>query len=358
MGKPDLVLVGKKINEKRNVWIPIEFKSTQNLLVPFEKEGIVTRYNTAVTNMSALAEQLTEAQKANDDIYRTKEWSNIAHPVGQLFGYMGANQSRYGVLSSGTRTYFMYVNDEGSPLISDAWLVGKVNYLRAWCYFFKIAHAAEESRDGSDGVALGDNNQHDAGVGNGSGPSESNKRICTGDSGSSTEGSQGKAVSRTTAFTTSPSSTIPVINCEDFELLDQIGHGNNQVYLALWKNQKIAVKVFDIYKDYEWFEKEVRAYDHLQAVWGILVPKPHFISNMSGAVALLGMQLGRDPNSDDKGFAEEHACLFSKLLQDHDFDHLDTDRGNVIYIPDDQGKERLVAMDLEHHEILGRDRQR
>ena len=74
---------------------------------------------------------------------------------------------------------------------------------------------------------------------------------------------------------------------------------------------------------------------------------------MYGTIALLGMQLGREPNSSDENFDSERALLFSKLVHEYDFDHLDTDWGNVIYIPDGEGKERLVAMDLESHEILG-----
>jgi len=74
---------------------------------------------------------------------------------------------------------------------------------------------------------------------------------------------------------------------------------------------------------------------------------------MYGALALLGMQLGRDPNISDEHFNQEHDLLFSRLLREHGFEHLDAARGNVIYIPDGQGGERLVAMDLESHEILG-----
>jgi hypothetical protein len=181
LGHPDLVLVGKRLNDEKkpNIWIPIQFEATHNLLLPFEMEDLVTRYCNGVQAMIRLAEMQTEAPRANGNINRPVGWSNIAHPVGQLFGYMDVNRSRFGVLSSGTRTYFMYVNDEGLAHISNAWLVGKENYLRAWCYFVKIAHAAEpwtdphrgeridhtpgttatkaeESRDGSDGVALGD----------------------------------------------------------------------------------------------------------------------------------------------------------------------------------------------------------
>jgi len=305
-GYPDIVLIGEKGKDNNPRYIPIEFKSTHNLLVPFQMD---TR-----------------------------------QPLSQLFRYMIVNNSRCGVLSSGTRTYFLYVNEEGTLLISDAWLVGKENYLRAWSYFFQLARAAEpwvgpeipngqnfgdrpekpqESRDSSAGDASGDNHQDD---------------------------DPGAVLSKTT-FTTSPSSIIPLVNCEEVEFVRELGRGNHQVRLARWRGREIAVKCFDMLKNYDWFEREVRAYDHLRDVWGELVPEPYFISDMYGALALLGMQLGRDPNSSDEHFDREHDLLFSRLLDDHGFEHLDTARGNVIYIPDGQGGERLVAMDLESHEL-------
>jgi hypothetical protein len=332
-GNPDLALVGKDIEGETNIWVPMEFKSTQNLLVPFQMDTIVFRYNQA------------------DEGKGTPIWSNIGQPLSQLFNYMIVNNSRCGVLSSGTRTYFLYVNEEGTLLISDAWLVGKENYLRAWAYFFLVARAAEpwvgpeipngrnfgdhpekphESRDSSAGDASGDNHQDD-------------------DPGSD---GPGALLSKTT-FTTSPSSIIPLVNCEEVEFVRELGRGNNQVRLARWRGREIAVKCFDMFKNYDWFEREVRAYEHLRDVWGEMVPEPYFISDMYGALALLGMQLGRDPNSSDEHFDREHDLLFSRLLHEHGFEHLDAARGNVIYIPDGQGGERLVAMDLESHEILG-----
>jgi hypothetical protein len=281
-------------------------------------------------------------------------WANIGEPLSQLFGYMNANDSRCGVLSSATRTYFLYVNEEDHvPLISDAWLIGKKYYLRAWSYFFKVASSAEpwtfpnglpdnwsEHPPGNNCDQEGASNIDDDGPNSSANPgtSSSKKRTVT------------------TKFTKIPSSIIPLVYCEEIELLRELGRGNNHVRLARWRGQEVAVKSFDIFKDYRWFEREVRAYEYLKDVWGELVPKPYFISNMYGTIALLGMQLGRDPNSSDENFASERALLFSKLVHEYGFDHLDTDWGNVIYIPDGEGKEGLVAMDLESHEILAGER--
>jgi len=247
-GRPDIVLIGEKGKDNNPRYIPIEFKTTHNLLVPFQMDTIVIRYNQA------------------DEWKGAPIWSNIGQPLSQLFNYMIVNNSRCGVLSSGTRTYFLYVNEEGTLLISDAWLVGKENYLRAWSYFFQVARAAEpwvgpeipngqnfgdhpekphESRDSSAGDASGDNHQDD-------------------DPGSD---GPGALLSKTT-FTTSPSSIIPLVNCEEVEFVRELGRGNHQVRLARWRGREIAVKCFDMFKNYEWFEREVWAYEHLRDVWG------------------------------------------------------------------------------------------
>jgi hypothetical protein len=340
IGLPDALLLGEKIEPNKHRVIPIEFKSTHNLLVPFEINTIVPRYNQAYESGGP-----------------TRTWSNIGQPLSQLFAYMYSNNSRCGVLSSGTRTYFLYVNEEHHvPLISDAWLIGEENYLRAWSYFFKVASTAEPW------TILPDNwNMHPPG----NNRDQRNKGVRSGnnndeDNDPSSSADPGALSSRRTltTFTKSPSSVIPLVYCEEIELLDQLGRGNHQVRLARWRGQEIAVKCFDMFKDYKWFESEVRAYEHLKDEWGELVPKPYFISDLYGSIALLGMQLGRDPNSSDENFASERDRLFSKLVNQHGFDHLDTDRGNVIYIPDGQGKERLVAMDLESHEIFEEKRSR
>ena len=72
------------------------------------------------------------------------------------------------------------MNEEETTLIGDAWLIGKENYLRAWSYFFKVAHTAgawtgpkvqndlnagdspekqSESGDNSAGGAFGNNDE-------------------------------------------------------------------------------------------------------------------------------------------------------------------------------------------------------
>jgi len=346
-GHPDMVLIGEKGKDNYPRYIPIEFKSTHNLLVPDNMNTISRRYNQAAkeilgkkgragpkkkkarTDRTAAKKKDQPTQEEANDVKRTVDWSNIAQPFAQTFGYMAGNHSRYGVLSSGTRTYFICVNDDAVPSISNAWRVGQEHYLRAWSYFFKVSRTADPLTDEQ-------SKQWEQGT-----PTKSP------DDGTNTGGAAGAH-----EFATGPSSKIPKIDSKEIEFLGLLGQGNHEVQLARWKGQTMAVKRFDMIKDYKWFEREVKAYEHLQKVWGELVPRPYFISEMyGGVIAVLGMQLGRDPNTDDENYYEERDRLFSKLLHDYDFDHLDTDRGNVIYIPDGQGKERLVAMDLESHEI-------
>jgi hypothetical protein len=72
------------------------------------------------------------------------EWSNIAHPLGQLIGYMDYNEKRFGALTSGARTYFIYISRKNGSqsqqlYISDAIFVGQENYLRAWAYVHHLS---------------------------------------------------------------------------------------------------------------------------------------------------------------------------------------------------------------------------
>jgi hypothetical protein len=131
-----------------------------------------------------------------------------------------------------------------------------------------------------------------------------------------------------------------------------LGIGNNAVFLARYKGHDVAVKVFDVYKDYKYFESEVRAYEHLKDAWGKLVPEPYFICDSREATVCLGMQLGRDPNENDHNAVREKERLLSKLRKDYGFNHLDTDQGNVMYVKGDDKVEQLVAIDLEFHEIM------
>jgi hypothetical protein len=110
-----------------------ECKSTHNLLLPMKATECVEKYNTACEAMQTTG-------------IRSTEWYHIVYPLIQLIGYLVDNSRRYGVLTSGTRTYFVGIFDDGTdslPVvrISDAWFVGGKNYLRAWAYIQRLKDA-------------------------------------------------------------------------------------------------------------------------------------------------------------------------------------------------------------------------
>jgi hypothetical protein len=389
LGRPSLFLKLKG----NNGFIPMEFKATHNLLLPLTMEDIVHRYNSSQSFQDMEEDQPAEkgtvkvaSVQESDNVDNTIYWNNIVPPLSQILGYMCLAGSRYGVLSSGTRTYFLHANDDddGTLFISDAWPVGRENYLRAWSWFFHVASNAERwtapspriwascttgntckdklnhSGDCNAAVGHGGSKEDDNVIGHGLGGSESDKRQRDGASGNVSSGPNAPTWSES-RYPMGLSSTIPWIDSNEIEFSRILyrganepdsGRGNQEVHVARWRGQEVVVKSYDMFKGYEVFEKEVHAYEYLKDAWGVLVPQPYFISELYGAVALLGMQLGRDPDfSKDKGVKGEYDRVFSRLLRDHGFRLLERDSEEIIYIPDGQGKERLVAIDLELYEI-------
>ena len=96
MGKPDAMTLNRDTETAlpADIGLIAEFKSTHNLPLPMTAAGVVESYNSAYD------------QVINQRIGRTKAWSRVCHPIGQLLGYMVENGRRYGVLSSATRAYF------------------------------------------------------------------------------------------------------------------------------------------------------------------------------------------------------------------------------------------------------------
>jgi hypothetical protein len=128
-GRPDFVLKMRSAEGTVLISVVGESKSTHNLRLPIDAGQIVAEYNAAYQTVSVGRQG------------RTLEWGNICHPIAQLLGYMVDNERRYGALTSGTRTYFVYISgDSNSSIvhISNAWFVGQVNYLRAWAYVYKL----------------------------------------------------------------------------------------------------------------------------------------------------------------------------------------------------------------------------
>ena len=100
LGRMDFCIM----KDEANVSIICECKSTQNLILPMTANACVKAYT------NAYAKGLNTSQ-------RSLEWSNVAHPIGQVLNYMISNNHPCGALTSGTRTYFIKIQkpeDTGS----------------------------------------------------------------------------------------------------------------------------------------------------------------------------------------------------------------------------------------------------
>jgi hypothetical protein len=276
--------------------------------------------------------------------------------------FLVENKCRYGALTSGTRTYFIYVAGSGETLsvhVSDAWFVGQEHYLRAWLYIYtqgcldpgpmetpaawkKTPHKQRTPKGGNNSVQDAGDDETD----NSTEESKvSNKRARVG-SAVQTTGMDDDSVNAT-------SSVLKSVPFEDIEYLETIGYGRNgSAFKARWNDKLVAVKQFDVEKTgEEWFEKEVAAYATLKKEWGIKVPKPLFLSeSFSGCVKLLGMQLGRDPEEGDD--CSEWSNIVNSLEREYGLRFNDVWGRNGIFIRDEDGSERLVMIDLEDYDII------
>ena len=349
-GQDDMEVDGGE--DKKEVRIICEFKSTHNLPITMKGTDICAVY-----------------EDAYKDVYvtktgRTVAWSRTCHPIGQLLGYMTDNSRRYGVLSSGTRTYFVRIWKTGSGeeqvQISNAWFVGQQNYLRAWVYINQLAGEVEEPLETSklDWAVSTSGKGSPAAKGTRSQPSRSSKNTgldatAEGDdtlaenpemeTEKDFEDVQGDSPAPV------PSSLLPWVPFSDIRIIKPLGSGRcGTVFLAEWEGLQVALKQFDVDKTGDSFCNELQAYSALQEAWGRLVPKAYFLSqSWSGGVLFLGLQLGRQPKPGDN---VSHAACNRVLasLEEHFGLRHDDPEGNMLMIPDsDSGKERLVAIDFE-----------
>ena len=85
----------------------------------------------------------------------------------------------------------------------------------------------------------------------------------------------------------------------------------------------------------------------LQKAWGILVPRPMFLSeSFSGGRLYLGLQLGRESTSDED--LPKFENVLQQLETEYGIRHCDAVCGrNMIVITDSDGVERVAAIDLE-----------
>jgi hypothetical protein len=350
LGKPDAITLNKdvEIAAPADIGLVVEFKSTHDLPLPMTDADVVEAYNTAYKEVII--------QQSG----RSPAWSRVCHPIGQLLGYMVENGQRYGVLSSATRAYFLWIEGDGESAvvrISTPWFVGERDFLRAWAFVHYMAcqqsvplltsgltwrltsnkqstpppKCKRKGQRSGDAIAEGD-----------------------GDAGSDSDEMSTNGQEDAPAGSAAQMSALVETPIDDVEIIGTLGYGHNGVvFLANWHGQKVALKQFDVGKDgYEYFDKEVEAYLALEAVWGRLVPTPLFVSeSWAGWIKFIGLQLGRDPLPGDD--ISERINVLSTLENEYGFRHDDTDNGNMIYIFDEKTKtERLVAIDLESHTMI------
>ena len=256
------------------------------------------------------------------------------------------NGCRYGALSSSTHTYFVRMFDEDggnvaeNVAISDACFVGEKNYLRAWAYIYSLTSSEDAffalpaenpgiSWAGSDEEFQPDNEARGA-------------RSTRGDDGEPESG-----------HGCGESGSIPHESLGEIKSTGVVGYGRNGcVIRALWKGKEVAVKQFDCGRQggLDRFNSEVKAYEMLKDVRGVLVPKAFFVSELSGlGIKYLGLQLGRDPDQEDDTI--NRFKVLSTLREKYGIKHKDSIGRNGLIIADDSGNERMVVIDWEEYDL-------
>jgi hypothetical protein len=87
------------------------------------------------------------------------------------------------------------------------------------------------------------------------------------------------------------------------------------------------------------FQKRITCLNKLlKEAWGILVPKPIFVSEaVSGGIMFLGVQLGRMVQDNDD--ISQYEDIFRQLRYKYGVAHDDMKRSNVIFIHDTETSE-------------------
>jgi len=136
---------------------------------------------------------------------------------------------------------------------------------------------------------------------------------------------------------------------DNFKIGEVLGRGRNgDVFLSSFKGEPVAVKQFDLSKNFNGYQKEVEGYKFLKETWGELVPVPKFVgASRSGMVRFLGLQKGTMPKGN---FDNELDVILEKLRTDYHFRHLDWSKGRNAICVEDNGTKKLLVVDLESWE--------
>lgn len=340
-GMIDFSLMKRDVKEKAAVIG--ECKSTHNLLLPSDGEVIVEKYKEAFRKV------ITNRER------RTPAWSHMCHPLGHLLGCMVDNECQFGALTTATRTYFVHVSGSNSQVrVSNAYFIGEADYLRAWAFVYDKGNNTDQNE--FSGLESWLKTSKD---------SQTRPRSIDGQD--TTEGTGGKKRRTSSGLNTGHHTSItssdmtvlhnlaiylPVVPFSDIEILGSLGYGRNgTVFKALWDGKEVALKQFDVGREGDqWFEKEIAAYVRLKDAWGVLVPRPLFLSESpSGGVMLLGLQLGRPPTQTEDIGSELQAVL-DALRSLYGVIHNDPEERNAIFVADVEGHENLVVLDWEDWE--------
>jgi len=431
IGKPDETCY-RQPNEgspdKAQITAVFEAKALQNMLLPNDFETLKEKFEAAVKH------QIGKRKKS-----RSKNWSQICHPLAQEIAYMVDNGVRYGALFCASKAYFIHLEGSNRNIenvkITDAYIAGEKNFLRAWACLLRLANAStptpSSAATGNDRLEIpggagiswlqstpidnyattsatgieeqdehhdeDDDDDEISGSGSGNDP---------GGSGGDTKGSRGggpprkkqkspssprsqKKQGKQTAVLPSPprltssgsagseegntnsllltppdfsfsrfdfeEGFVDPVDFQTLEIGQLLGVGRNgDVFESSYNGEKVAVKQFDLSKNFDSYKREVAAYMHLSkgptgvSAWGRLVPTPKFIAQSpSGVVRFLGLQKGRSPEEGDD-FGDQFDKVIGKLRTEYDFQPLDYSHGcNVIIVPEDNEPEKLLIIDLE-----------
>jgi hypothetical protein len=314
------------------------FKATHNLLLPMHAIECVTKYNSALKEMSTRDENSIEDP--------TLEWSTTAQPLGQLIAYMVDNTMYYGSLTSGTHTYFVKIQSANVTTttgyqpqlqlyISDAWFVGQVNYLRAWAYMHHLGDINAQQQQ--QWVSLLPPASWMRSTLNYAAPCQS------------TIGYDSSC-----GMTNSVYTMLPHVHFNDIDILGVLGTGRNGAcFKVKWNGTEYAMKQFDIIQHgTKYFHHELEAYMILKDAWGDLVPQPVFTSqSYTGGVQFFGLQLGWEPTKLDNFYTNSYKIL-KRLETEYGICHNDAEDRNMIIILNADGMEKMVAIDFENWDHL------
>jgi len=317
-------------------------------------------------------------QDASTLCQQYKEWKASSSTVSsthflvlsQTVGYMMDNNSRYGVITTYNRSWFL----KGDPNHNKVFISDPVHFdsskpsvLRSFAYVWNQSDHAldgtvarltspqiqveppppppelpkkpscQEDPEWKLGDDYDDEDDDD--------PEPPKKKttktsVKTNPKGESQKGSsKPQSPKRKTKSRGSGRKTCPVVDWKEIELIRVIGiGGSGTVVLSRWRGMQVALKLIDTGKCPDSFDNELSAYQQLVDVQGDLIPRLYFVtSSPSGWVQGLGLELGQPVK-----LSEQDSRITMQRLKRLGYRQQDPHDSNYIQIGD-----RSVVVDLE-----------